>query len=141
MNSKIKLFVATKAFIEYQGKVLIVKESPLDTINTHVGEYDVIGGRLTPGESLEDSLKREILEETGLKPDIGNFFFANESRPVVHGEPYQVIRIFYRCQASNDQIVLSNEHDEFLWIDPRDYQKYSIIKNLFPAFEAYLKII
>jgi len=33
---------------------------------------------------------------------------------------------------------LSQDHDHFLWIDPREYKRYNLIPNLYGAFEEYL---
>jgi len=34
-------------------------------------------------------------------------------------------------------VALSQDHDEYLWINPQDYQQYNLIDNLRPAFEEY----
>lgn len=132
------MFTATKAFISYKNKILIIRESSKYKEGTHNGEFDVVGGRIKTGEKFEDSLLREIKEETGLDVKIGKPFFVNESWPKVNGESWQIIRIFFKCEAENDKINLSKDHDEFLWIEPKDYGKYKIIENLKPAFIAYL---
>jgi len=49
---EIKLFVATKAFILYENKILILKESSEYKDGTNVGQYDVAGGRIEPGENF-----------------------------------------------------------------------------------------
>ena len=69
-----KLFVAMKAFIVHDGKVLILRESPKDTERTNVGKYDVVGGRVKLGQRFDESLLREIHEETGLAVKIGKPF-------------------------------------------------------------------
>jgi len=48
------------------------------------------------------------------------------------------VGIFFECFANSDKIVLSEEYDDFLWIDPKDYKKYNLIKDLYEVFEAYL---
>lgn len=135
-----KLFVAMKAFIIYGGRVLILRESPKDVDRTNVGRYDVAGGRLTPGQRFDQSLRREIGEETGLAVRIGRPFFVSEWRPVVRGEPWQIVGTFFECFSDTDRVVLSNEHDDFQWIDPKTYQDYELIENLHPAFDAYLAL-
>ncbi|MDP3881716.1 MAG: NUDIX domain-containing protein [Nanoarchaeota archaeon] len=137
---EIKLFVATKAFILYENKVLIVKESSRYKEGVNTGKFDVVGGRISPGESLQEALKREVLEETGLDIKIGNIFFANEARPTLEGKTCQIIRMFFTCQANKDEVRLSQDHEEFLWIDPQKYQDYTIIENLHEVFEEFLKI-
>ena len=92
-----KLFVAIKAFIVHNGKVLLIKESTSYTDGSHAGKFGVVGGRVEPGEQFEESLLREIKEETGLNVKIGRPFFVNEWRPEVRGELWQIIGIFIEC--------------------------------------------
>lgn len=134
-----KLFVATKAFIVHQGKVLILRESSKYEDGSNVARYDVPGGRIEPGQRFDESLLREIEEETNLNVKIGNPFFVNEWRPVVRGEQWQIVGTFFECEADSNEIVLSKDHDMYEWINPEDYKKYNLIENLHPAFEAYLK--
>ncbi|NUM25792.1 MAG: NUDIX domain-containing protein [Candidatus Buchananbacteria bacterium] len=133
-----KIFVATKAFIVHQGKVLIVRESTNYGEGTNAGKYDVVGGRVKPGENWSDSLKREVKEETGLDIQIGKPFYVGEWRPVVNNEPWQVVGIFFECHATTDQVQLSQDHDDHQWIEPANFKEYDLIPNLNEAFEAYL---
>lgn len=132
----VKLFVATKAFIERDGKILILREAGKYQDGTNIGSYDVPGGRLTPGENWRDSLAREVKEETGLDVTIGAPFFVGEWRPTPRGEEWQVVGIFFRCQATGE-VILSQDHDNFEWIDPANYAQYTIIPNLALVFDAY----
>ena len=133
-----KLFVATKAFITYNGMVLLLKESVKYNDGTNAGRYDVVGGRIEPGQRFDESLLREIKEETGLDVKIGRPFFVNEWRPKVRGEEWQIVGTFFECNAENDKVQLSEDHSEFKWIDPNDYKDYNLIENLVPAFESFL---
>ena len=63
-----------------------------------------------------------------------------EWRPIVRGEQWQIVGTFFISYASTDNVKLSEDHDEYLWIDPKEYKKYNLIDNLFPAFESYLKL-
>lgn len=135
----IRLFVAGKVFIRHNGKILILQESPNYEEGTNAGKFDVVGGRLVPGESLEESIKREVSEETGLSISVGRPFFVNESRPTVNGEKWQIIRIFFSAEADTDKVMLSSEHENSEWIDPINYKEYPIIENLNPAFDEYIK--
>ncbi len=136
-KGNVKLFVATKAFILHNGKVLTLRESPQYVDGSNKGKYDVVGGRVTPGEKYDESLQREVQEETGIKIKIGQPFFVNESWPVVRGEQWQIVRIFFKCTTTSDKVILSEDHDDFQWIDPLKYKDSKMIKNLFPAFEMY----
>ena len=135
----IKQFIACKAFITYQNKILILKESNKYQEGTNAGRYDVVGGRVKPGEKFDEGLIREIKEETGLAVKLGKPFFVNEWRPVVKDEQWQVVGTFFECEAETDQVVLSEDHEECIWIEPKDFKNYNLIPNLIPAFQTYLQ--
>lgn len=134
-----KLFVAMKAFIVHDGKVLILRESSKYTEGTNPAKYDIVGGRIKPGQAFDESLRREIREETCLEVTLGRPFYVGEWRPVIKGEPAQIVATFFECQANTDAVKLSEDHDDYQWIEPRKYSDYNLIPNLIPAFEAYLK--
>jgi 8-oxo-dGTP diphosphatase len=134
-----KLFVATKAFINHDGKILILRESSTYDEGTNAGRYDIAGGRLKPGERFDESLAREVKEETGLEVKIGKPFFINEWRPAPKGEPWQVVGIFFECFADSSEVTLGEDHDKCEWIDPYEYKNYNVIPNLHAAFVAYLQ--
>ena len=135
----IKLFTATKAFVVNDDKILILKESTKYDDGANAGRYDVPGGRVKPGQRFDESLLREINEETGLTAKIGRPFFVNEWRPVVRGEQWHIIGTFFECFVDSHEIKLSDDHDKFVWSDPRDFKNYNLIPNLVPTFESYLK--
>jgi len=133
-----KIFVATKSFINHQGKILILREAKTYADGSNIGKYHIPGGRIKPGQSWQESLLREIKEESGLEVEISKPFFVNEWRPIVREEPWQIVGIFFECFSKSSEIILSEEHDDFLWIDPKDYKNYNLIQDLYPVFEAYL---
>ncbi len=134
-----KLFIATKAFIVHEGKVLILRESGKYADGTNSGRFDVPGGRLNPGERFDQALAREVLEETGLTVAVGKPIAVNEWRPVVRGEAWQVVGVFFECLAGDAEVTLSPDHDAFEWIDPEAYKEYPLIDNLQAIFNAFLK--
>ena len=135
----IKLFIATKAFVNYQGRILILRESAKYSDGSNAGRYDVVGGRLIPGQKFDESLLREIKEETNLTIRFGKPFYVGEWRPVIKGNKCQIVGVFFECFADSNIVILSEDHDKYEWIDPENYREYDIITNLADAFEAYLK--
>lgn len=136
----IKIFTAIKAFIIHNDRVLLLRESGKYIEGTNAEKYDVVGGRVQPGERFDASLRREIHDETGLEVTIGRPFFVNEWRPIVKGERWQIIGTFFECFADTDVIKLSEDHDKYIWIDPKKFKEHGIIENLIPAFESYLDL-
>jgi 8-oxo-dGTP diphosphatase len=135
---KPRIFVATKAFILFQGKILILRESSKYTDGTNAGRYDVPGGRVEPGEKFSSSLLREIKEETGLRVKVGRPFFTSEWRPVVRGRTWQIVCTFFECQSKSDNVVLSKDHDSYEWIEPKKFRRYLLIHERLAAFESYI---
>lgn len=126
----IVLNVAAKAVIvNAKGQVLVLRESGKHATNTKVGRYQLPGGRIEKGEPFFDGLKREILEETGLEVTPGDPLLVGEWWPVILGVPHQIVGLFLQCRLTNEDTVrLSEEHDDALWIDPRNYKQYEIIE-------------
>jgi 8-oxo-dGTP diphosphatase len=58
--------LATLCYIRKEGRTLMMHRdsSPADV---HYGKWNGLGGKFMPGESPEDCVKREILEESGLE--------------------------------------------------------------------------
>lgn len=139
MKREIKLFVAVKAFIVKDGKVLILEEAGNKNTGTNPGKFDFPGGKLDLGEKPEAGLLREVKEETGLNVKIKTPFCVNEWQPLVNGKQWQVIGIYFECELVGDaKIEISHEHDSFEWIDFKDYEKYNLMDEPKRAFVEYL---
>ena len=83
------------------------------------GHWDFPKGNVEDSESLKDTAKREIMEETGIEVDdflngferkINYFYTKNGTR--VHKEVY-----FFIFKSNTKSIRLSDEHVSFLWLD------------------------
>lgn len=135
------LHVAGKVvLVNGKGQVLVLRESPRHVTNTKAGRYQLPGGRLEPGEAFFDGLKREVLEETGLSVTPGQPLLVGEWRPVVQGVPRQIIGMFLTATANSQEIRLSEEHDDYQWIDPRKRAEYDIVAPDCDAIDAYLAV-
>jgi len=104
---KVLPIVSVEALIVSDGGLLCLKRN-----NEPVkGEWWFPGGRIRKGESLEEALRREIKEETGL--ELSSYKLVNVySR--VFPERHDMT-IAYLCRCSPGKIVLNEEHSEFVF--------------------------
>ena len=132
------LKVAAKAFVvDSKGRVLILLQSAKYEKNTKVGQYQAPGGKLEPGESYEEALNREVLEETGLIIEPLFPIYVGDWTPVIKGVPHHIVGIFTICRPKTTKVRLSTAHDDYKWIDPKDYKKYDIMDPEDKVFERY----
>lgn len=136
------LRVAAKAVIvNSEGRVLILREANTYAEGTNTGKYHVPGGRLEAGEWFKDGLKREIQEETGLSDvAVGEAIHVDEWRPVINGSEQQIVGVFVLCHYQGGDIALSEEHDEAVWMNPDERDKYTILPEDLAAIEAFLHL-
>ena len=116
-----------KALIEKDGKIFIVRASDRN--------WELPGGKIDNDDSVEDTLRRELKEELGLDkvnigPQINNFEFSVEC----YGKKYIFNVIVCECQANLSNITLSDEHAEFVWVNPKEIEKY-------PMQDGYKNVI
>lgn len=109
--------VAVKAVIQNdQGKFLIVRENE---------RWQGVGGRLEKGEKLEEGLRRETQEETGITDlTVGNVIHVDEWFSKPEGELKHIVALFFLCRSNTAEVVLSDEHQEYAWITADELEKY-----------------
>ncbi len=85
------------------------------------------GGGLDFGELPEDGLAKEIKERTNLeiivlRPLITWSFIKNNNK--------QVIGITYLCEAKNNTVIISEEHEDFAWVKKEDFDNINLLPEL-----------
>jgi len=106
----IKYWVGAKAFV-YNTKLkkfLVLKRSYGDT---SAGMWENPGGKKEINEDIVDTLKREILEETGIEVNDYKLLYAtaiNEER-----NPFMIIG--FLITTTKEDIEMSYEHIEYKW--------------------------
>ena len=124
--------LVTAAIIEQEGRVLIAKRRP----GKHMGSrWEFPGGKIEPGESPEESLARELLEELGVQARIGEFLCSCS----YEGDGVSLELLVYRARIISGMPRLL-EHQEIHWVRPEDLLSYDladsdrkVVENLFPG--------
>ena len=117
-----------------EGHVLAMKRSSKK--DAGAGLWETMSGRVDHGENPYDAIQREIFEETGLASGID---VVIDPRPYTTfhakrlGQP--MIVILYRAAHIANLPVLSEEHDEFAWLSPKDFAERSTLLETVKAVE------
>lgn len=101
-----RLPVSVKGILIYQRRVLVLRNDR--------GEWELPGGRLDDGETPEQALRREILEDTGLRVRVGPLVDAWVFRVTPRGK---VLILEYACRTNGrGGVRISHEHSESAWL-------------------------
>ncbi len=122
-----RLKVAAKAVIVRDGTVLIVREAHTYEEGTNIGIWGLPGGRINDDEAFYDGLAREVREETGLDVEPIRPVYVGEWWPVIKDVPHHIVAMFVVCVPLSTTVVLSDEHDEFVWVGIDELEQYHIM--------------
>lgn len=83
-------------------------------------KWGIPGGWVEVGESPQESLKREFLEETGLKIAIEDTIDIFTRKPGDFGTPHSSCHILYRCHIEGGKLLKSFESLEVGFYNVKD---------------------
>ena len=132
MTDSSELFrVSAKAVICVQGhgqdRVLLLR--------TPAGKWDLPGGRLEPGEDIEASLARELVEEMGISIPIGPFIYCSVRRRAPPKQNVVVVAYVCTMDTEPDQIVLSAEHETVRLFSAAEIGELGLVDSYREAIE------
>ncbi len=114
------IIVAVGAVIlDEAGQVLLVKHVP-ERKSFWQGKWICPGGRLHVGESIEEGILREILEETGLRIRLRRPLLPFER--IIHGDDgvlLHVIYIDYIAEIVSGRLQAADDVGEVRWVPCR----------------------
>jgi mutator protein MutT len=126
-----KFFIGVKALVKNnRNQILILKSGPLELKSTKRSEefWDLPGGKIMKGESVEETLRREVSEELGIddkKLEILNIFDASISNfKISHGQKIPLMLITFLCRLQQEnKFKLTLEHEEYKWASIEEAKK------------------
>ncbi len=109
----------TAAVIEKDGKILIAKRKRGRTLG---GKWEFPGGKIEPGETPEECLKRELKEEFGIEVEIGEFISSSIFKYKLI--PIELLAYKVKHISGNFEV---REHEEIKWISREELALYDFM--------------
>jgi 8-oxo-dGTP diphosphatase len=129
LNGKKHLHV-TCAIIEREGLILAAQRSASMSLPL---KWEFPGGKIDYGESPEECLRREIVEEMGIQVSVGKSLSAT-----THNYPtFSVTLHPFVCSIESGEIVL-HEHAAIVWLPPEELHSLDWADADLPVIQSYL---
>lgn len=85
------------------------------------GMLDLPGGFADPGETAEEGVRREVMEETGLKVTRVEYAFSQPNVYRYSGIDIPTLDMFFRCKVEDEsQLNAADDAAECMWLKPED---------------------
>ena len=100
-----------------EGEILVTlrKQEPAK------GTLDLPGGFTEIGETSEEGVKREVMEETGLNVTAVHYLFSLPNVYRYSGIELPTLDMFYECDIEDETVLAANDDAaECMWIKPED---------------------
>lgn len=122
--------VTAKAVISSGGKYLLVQEPD--------GRWEFPGGKIEFGDTAEETLKRELQEELGLKDDLKIGKILNSWTWVFKFDRahLQFFMLAYACTTTQKEFNLSKEHTEYGWFGSEEALKLNLTEGTRKTLET-----
>jgi 8-oxo-dGTP diphosphatase len=100
------------------GQILLGKRSPHRRI--YPGVWDVIGGKVEAGETVEQALVRELREEIGVEPTLFEPIGIVEDNSLAAGGVMTYHMFLVRGWLGGTPAIRDHEHTKIAWFSPAD---------------------
>mgnify|MGYP006293465201 CR=1 FL=1 len=122
-----KHIVAVTALIKNQDeeKFLVVKRHEDEV--AYPGKWALPGGKLERGETVMETLKREVKEEADLEIENSKKFLKDYTfeRPDGHN----VVGLTFEVVAENEDVEISDDFDDYRWVTPEEFSDIDYIEG------------
>jgi 8-oxo-dGTP diphosphatase len=113
---------STRAVIENgENRILFIRRHHSSHGN---GLWCLPGGKVDVGETVEESLIREVREELGVEAVSPEFLFYQDSLPFEKGKMHCIV-FYFHCGIEGP-IRINDESSEYMWMDVERMDHYSI---------------
>jgi nucleoside triphosphatase len=121
--------------VNSEGRILLAKSHKWNN------KYTVPGGKVELGETMEEALKREVKEETGL--DISDLRLLLVQEMVFDKEFWKrkhYILVDFLCRTDGTKVKLNDEFQDYVWERPNKALNLDVEPYTKPLIEQFNKV-
>lgn len=126
--------IMVKGIVRYEDKYLLVQRWYDDRIEDPY-QWEFVDGKIEFGEAPDKAVIRLIREQTGLEPIIDRIAYTWS---YMVGDVHH-IGISYECMTLEDEVILSEELNDFRFVSKEEFGDYitneKLLDDLKHAFE------
>jgi len=137
LYGKVKSVSREKLIFRPAAYGIIIKDNKILLVNTRrTGKLYFPGGAVRLGEKIEDALRREIKEETGIEINNIKFFTFTESFFYYDPEKWAShnLSFYYICKSKNAKLLKDDEVKDLEAEKPRWIEMNKLKKSNFHDF-------
>lgn len=139
-NKKIIQKIVLGGVVIKDGKVLILQRHKNEDVYPNM--WELPSGKRDPLEPSENSLMREVREETGLDIKIMMPFSVFDYQIEKPDEIRDSTQINFLVTPVNDkEVVLSEEHQAFVWITKKEIDEYNLTEATKSVIQKAFEVI
>jgi 8-oxo-dGTP diphosphatase len=129
MMKKIKVVAA----VIFWNDLVLCVQRPKNKLFYISEKFEFPGGKIEEGETKEEALKRELLEELNLTVEIKSFFMTVE-----HEYPdFEITMHSFICEVDSGELIL-NEHIDKKWLKINELNSLDWAKADIPIVEKLI---
>ena len=132
-------FVGVGALI-FEGRNILLVERAKEPLK---GYWSLPGGIVEAGEKLEDAIRREVREETGLEIETLTMFEIFERiMPDADGRPeYHYVVMDYSCRVVGGKLAAASDVSGAAWVSEQNLRDYRLTEGTLAVVErAFAKL-
>ena len=124
--------------VDERGRVVLIKRR----YEPMAGRWSLPGGGVEVGETLEEGVAREMLEETGFEVEVGPVIevFDRIIRDEERRVRYHYVLVDYLCWPVAGTLQAGGDVDEAVLVDPGDFAQYDLTKKATAVIERALQL-
>lgn len=119
--------VGVGGVVIHEGRALLIKRgsAPLE------GQWSIPGGTLELGESIEEGVRRELLEETGIEVRVLGLIevFDRIFRDGAGAIQFHFVIVDYLCELVSGEAIAASDVTDTAWVRERELAGYGLTET------------